>query len=192
MCLIRSCGSPHPDARRVVGNECVLEATSFHLCPHLARAKSLPGSQRAIHQCVRERTDPAVGSSSTRCIGLANMALTRPMVTHHLERHVEKRGEGLLFHDRHRRNLRPADFQAAWHAARGTAGRGDLKFHYLRHTGAVLGAQSGATLADLPAMAMIYQHTAADRDRLSADCLSQIALGEQGPTLMRLGRGSRQ
>ena len=54
----------------------------------------------------------------------------------------------------------------------------------------MLAAQSGATLADLmgrlghttPAMAMIYQHTAADRDRLIADRLSQIALGNQAPT----------
>lgn len=71
------------------------------------------------------------------------------MVTDHLERHVEKRGERLLLYDRDGRNLRPADFQAAWHAARGTAGRDDLKFHHLRHTGAVLAAQSNATLADL-------------------------------------------
>lgn len=112
-----------------------------------------------------------------------------PMVTDHLERHVEKRQEALLFHDRHGRNLRPADFQRPWHAARAAAGRDDLKFHHLRHTGAVLAAQSGATLADLmgrlghttPAMAMIYQHTAADRDRLIAHRLSQIALGNQAP-----------
>ena len=123
-----------------------------------------------------------------------------PMVTDHLERHVEKRGEGLLFYDRHGRNLRPADFQAAWHAARAAASRDDLKFHHLRHTGAVLAAQSGATLADLmgrlghttPAMAMIYQHTAADRDRLIADRLSQIALGNQGPTSSSAGRSVRR
>jgi integrase len=121
-----------------------------------------------------------------------------PMVMDHLERHVEKRGEGLLFYDRHGRNLRPADFQATWHAARGAAGRDDLKFHHLRHTGAVLAAQSGATLADLmgrlghttPAMAMIYQHTAADRDRLIADRLSQIALGNQSPLGVNASRSA--
>lgn len=69
----------------------------------------------------------------------------------------------------------PLSSARPWHAARAKAGRDDLKFHHLRHTGAVLAAQSGATLADLmgrlghttPAMAMIYQHTAADRDRSS-------------------------
>jgi len=110
-----------------------------------------------------------------------------PMVADHLELHVEKRPDALLFSNRQGRNLRPSEFQPAWHAARAAAGREDLKFHHLRHTGAVLAAQSGATLADLmgrlghttPAMAMIYQHTAADRDRLIADRLSQIALGNQ-------------
>jgi integrase len=123
-----------------------------------------------------------------------------PMVIDHLERHVDKRGEGLLFYDRHGRNLRPADFQSAWHAARGAAGCDDLKFHHLRHTGAVLAAQSGATLADLmgrlghttPGMSMIYQHTAADRDRLMADRLSQIALGNQRPTSSTATRSARR
>lgn len=108
-----------------------------------------------------------------------------PMMVSHLERYVESRQDALLFHDRSGRNLRPSEFQPAWHAARAAAGRDDLKFHHLRHTGAVLAAQSGATLADLmgrlghttPAMAMIYQHTAADRDRLIAERLSQVALG---------------
>jgi len=121
-----------------------------------------------------------------------------PIVTNHLEHHVGRGPDALLFYDRHGRNLRPADFQAPWHAARAAAGRDDLKFHHLRHTGAVLAAQSGATLADLmgrlghttPAMAMIYQHTAADRDRLIADRLSQIALGSQAPTRSKASRSS--
>ena len=111
-----------------------------------------------------------------------------PMVSDHLGRHVQGGQESLLFHDRSGRNLRPSEFQPAWHAARAAAGRDDLKFHHLRHTGAVLAAQSGATLADLmgrlghttPAMAMIYQHTAADRDRLIADRLSQVAMAAIG------------
>lgn len=73
--------------------------------------------------------------------------------------------------------------------ARKAAGRPDLRPHDLRHTGVVLAAQTGATLAELmarlghstPAAAMRYQHAAADRDRLIADALSQLAaLGETG------------
>jgi integrase len=71
-----------------------------------------------------------------------------------------------------------------WHyyPARQAAGRPDLRFHDLRHTGAVLAASTGATLAELmarlghstPSAAMKYQHAAADRDRVIADALSAL------------------
>lgn len=52
--------------------------------------------------------------------------------------------------------------------------------HDLRHTGAVLAGQTGATLAELmarlghstPGEAMRYQHAAADRDKAIAEALS--------------------
>ena len=71
------------------------------------------------------------------------------------------------------------------HAARAIAGRPDLRFHDLRHSGAVLAAATGATLAELmarlghstPQAALRYQHTAADRDQAIAEALSRIAQG---------------
>jgi hypothetical protein len=73
--------------------------------------------------------------------------------------------------------------------ARKKAGREDLRFHDLRHTGAVLAASTGATLAELmarlghstPAAAMRYQHAAHDRDRIIATALSQL-VGNDRPT----------
>jgi integrase len=67
--------------------------------------------------------------------------------------------------------------------ARRKAGRPDLRFHDLRHTGAVLAAATGATLAELMARlghstvsaAMRYQHAAADRDKAIAEALSKLA-----------------
>ena len=67
--------------------------------------------------------------------------------------------------------------------ARAVAGRPDLRWHDLRHTGAVLAAQAGATLAELqsrlghatPAAALIYQHAADGRDAEIARRLSEIA-----------------
>ena len=61
----------------------------------------------------------------------------------------------------------------------------DLRWHDLRHTGAVLAAQTGATLAELmgrlghttPGAAMRYQHAAADRDAEIARRLSELAGG---------------
>ncbi len=65
--------------------------------------------------------------------------------------------------------------------ARIAAGRPDLRVHDLRHTGAVLAAQSGATLAELmarighstPQAAMRYQHAAQGRDAVIAARMSE-------------------
>lgn len=69
-----------------------------------------------------------------------------------------------------------------YYEARRAAGRPDLRFHDLRHTGAVLAAQTGATLAELmnrlghstPGAAMRYQHAAAERDAEIARRLSKM------------------
>ena len=76
-------------------------------------------------------------------------------------------------------------FFKTWDVARKAAGRPDLRFHDLRHTGAVLAAQTGATLAELmnrlghstPAMAIRYQHASEDRDMLIARRLSEMVEG---------------
>ncbi|HET9127428.1 MAG TPA: site-specific integrase [Propionibacteriaceae bacterium] len=92
-------------------------------------------------------------------------------VKEHLSVHVGRAPNSLLFPAERGGNLRPSGFQNAWHHARHAAGRDDLKFHHLRHTGAVWFARAGATIADLqarlghatPATAMIYQSTGASR-----------------------------
>jgi integrase len=79
-------------------------------------------------------------------------------------------------------NMRPATLAKVYYAARQKAGRPDLPFHGLRHTGAVLAAQTGATLAELmsrlghstPGAAMRYQHAAKGRDAEIAAALSAM------------------
>ena len=74
-----------------------------------------------------------------------------------------------------------------WYRARALAGRDDLKFHHLRHTGAVKAAHAGATLADLmgrlghstPAAAMLYQHAAKGRDAVIAEEMSRGRLATE-------------
>lgn len=119
-------------------------------------------------------------------------------VADHLERFVAPGPEALLFPgatpDSHLSNStfvgkaptparkgRPAKPGHGWYRARALAGRDDLKFHHLRHTGAVLYARSGATIADLmgrlghstSAAAMRYQHTAEERDAAIAELMSK-------------------
>lgn len=71
-----------------------------------------------------------------------------------------------------------------WHPARAAAGRPDLRFHDLRHTGATLAGQAGATLPELmqrighstSVAALRYQHTMG-RDGEIARRMSEIAAG---------------
>lgn len=83
------------------------------------------------------------------------------------------------------KHLAPASLYTVFYRARDVAGRPDLRWHDLRHTGAVLAAQTGATLAELmgrlghstPAAAMRYQHAAQGRDAQIAAALSAMAKG---------------
>jgi len=106
-----------------------------------------------------------------------------PVLERHLRQHTGAGGDALLFPARHGGHLAPTSLQSFWHPARGAAGREDLRFHDLRHTGATLAAATGATLADLmsrlghstPSAALRYQHAVADRDRAIAEALSGFA-----------------
>ncbi len=79
--------------------------------------------------------------------------------------------------------VHPNTIYRYWYAAREAAGRPDLRVHDLRHTGAVLAAQTGATLAELmarighstPQAALRYQHAARGRDAKIAAALSELA-----------------
>ncbi len=107
----------------------------------------------------------------------------RPVLERHLRLHAGGEGDALLFPARNGGHLAPTSLQAFWHPARAKAGRTDLRFHDLRHTGATLAAATGATLADLmarlghstPSAALRYQHAVADRDRAIAEALSGFA-----------------
>ncbi|WP_249051521.1 site-specific integrase [Cellulomonas fimi] len=110
-----------------------------------------------------------------------------PVLRRHLELYVGRSRDALLFPASDGRNMGPNSLYWHFYQAREAAGRPDLRFHDLRHTGAVLAASTGATLAELmarlghstPAAAMKYQHAAADRDRVIADALSRLANGSR-------------
>nr|WP_297425369.1 site-specific integrase [uncultured Actinotalea sp.] len=107
-----------------------------------------------------------------------------PVLSRHLGEHVGRGRDALLFPAADGRNLSPNSLYWHFSSARLAAARPDLRFHDLRHTGAVLAASTGATLAELmarlghstPAAAMKYQHAAAERDRAIAAALSRLAI----------------
>jgi integrase len=106
-----------------------------------------------------------------------------PAVEAHLAEHTEPGPDGLLFTAVGGGYLGSRSLYNAYGPAREAAGREDLRFHDLRHTGAVLFAQTGATIAELmarlghstPEMAMRYQHASAERGRELAGRLSEMA-----------------
>ena len=106
-----------------------------------------------------------------------------PALRDHLVDHVAPGRDSLMFPAEHGGHLAPSTLGRHYNKARDAAGRPDLAFHHLRHTGAVLAASTGATLAALmarlghstPAAAMRYAHVAAGDDRRIAEALARLA-----------------
>ena len=109
----------------------------------------------------------------------------RPALKKHLAEHVGKGGESLLFTGSTGGHVRHYEYQYPWEKARSAIGKPNFRVHDLRHVGAVLAAQSGATTAELmhrlghttPAMALRYQHVADGRDAEIAERLSKLVKG---------------
>jgi len=107
----------------------------------------------------------------------------RPALKTHLKNHVGRGVDALLFPDDDGTHLRSDRYRVHWEKAREAIGKPNLRVHDLRHVGAVLAAQSGATTAELmhrlghttPAMALRYQHVAEGRDAEIAERLSKLA-----------------
>jgi integrase len=103
----------------------------------------------------------------------------------HLDEHVAPGSDALLFPSMKdpARHMSQSTLTKVYYPAREAAGRPDLRWHDLRHTGATLAAVTGATLADLMERlghstvqaAMIYQHAAQGRGKEIAAKLSEIA-----------------
>jgi len=110
-----------------------------------------------------------------------------PVLREHMGKSIAGGREGLLFPAAGdpSRHLAPATLYRVFYRARDAAGRPDLRWHDLRHTGAVLAASTGATLAELmgrlghstPQAALRYQHAAEGRDTAIARALSALAEG---------------
>jgi integrase len=117
-----------------------------------------------------------------------------PTLRAHVADHAQFGCDGLLFPGTGGGHLAPASLygrapgertRGGWgfYAARAAIGRPDLRWHDLRHTGAVWAAATGAPLADIMARlghstqgaAMRYQHAVQDHDSEIARKLSAMA-----------------
>ncbi|MGC4933855.1 site-specific integrase [Gordonia sp. DT30] len=109
-------------------------------------------------------------------------------LTDHMRRHTGRGGESFVFRSRNGTRLAAGTVTKPFKAAVRSVGKPTFRIHDLRHVGAVLAAQSGATTKELmgrlghttPEMAMRYQHVAAGRDAEIARRLSKLA---EDPTM---------
>lgn len=121
-----------------------------------------------------------------------------PAVVEHLRNHVGRSPSALLFPAADgESHMATSTLYRVWYPAREAAGRPDLRFHDLRHTGLVMAAQAGATLAELmgrgghstTTAALRYQHVARGRDAEIAERMSRAA-ERQSPS--SAGGGTRK
>jgi integrase len=131
--------------------------------------------------------EPPIVGSPKSAAGVRDVSIPPHLVPEfkrHLAEHVPIGAKALLFVGRDSgEQLASSTLYRWYYPARTAAGRPDLRWHDLRHTGATLAAATGATLSELMVRlghstvgaAMRYQHAAADRDRVIAEALSRMA-----------------
>jgi len=147
------------------------------------------GVLRVRRGVVRVNGEVIVGTPKSAA-GIRDVAIPPhllPALDDHLSRYTGPGRDGLLFPSPTRPDdhLASSTLYRAFYPARSAAGRPDLRWHDLRHTGAVLAASTGATLAELmgrlghstAGAALRYQHAAEGRDHAIARALSALANG---------------
>lgn len=126
---------------------------------------------------------PPKTDSSRRTVHVPPHVLT--LLRAHLDRHTRSGIEALVFAHTDGTPITTERRTQLFARARRAADRPDLRWHDLRHTGATLAAQAGATSRELQhrlghstfVAAMRYQHASAERDRDLAARLTVLATG---------------
>jgi integrase len=106
-----------------------------------------------------------------------------PMLRAHMALYAMPGPDGLVFPNTEGNHMHHGSLYKVFKRARKEIGRPGLRFHDLRHTGATMAAQAGATMRELmdrlghstPQAALIYQHAATDRQAELAARLSAMA-----------------
>ena len=142
---------------------------------------------RIRHSVARTRTQGRVVKEPKSAAGVRVVTIPSnllPAIEDHLQRFAAPGPDGLLFPGTTKTgHLSETTPNRHWYKARAAAGRPDLNWHSLRHTGATMAADSGVPLKALmrrmghstPAMALRYQHAAKGHDKQIAEHLSMVA-----------------
>lgn len=107
------------------------------------------------------------------------------VLAEHMRQHTGRGPDALLFRTTRGSRLSQSAFTKTFKIALAEIGKESVRVHDLRHVGAVLAAQAGATTKELmgrlghstPEMSMRYQHVAAGRDAEISRRMSEMASG---------------
>ncbi len=166
------CGARFGEVTELRRKDIDLEAMEIHI---LRAVVNVPGSGFVVGETKSE--------AGVRDIDIPPHIL--PAVENHVDNYVGAGAEALLFPSARDplKHLSQSTRDKVFDRARNVAGRPDLRWHDLRHTGASLAAAAGATLAELKKLmghsttdaAMIYQHALDGRGKIIAERLSEMA-----------------
>jgi integrase len=106
------------------------------------------------------------------------------LLREHMKAHTGPGPEAFVFTTTRGKRVSKTAFTKSVKNGFASVGKPDMRVHDLRHVGATLAAQAGATTKELmsrighttPAMAMRYQIAAAERDAVIAERLSEMAV----------------
>lgn len=203
--------APHPERRPLTATEVVALADAmparYRAAVHLAAWSGLrPGEVFALRRgdldvnaatvtvsrtLVEVPGEPITYGPPKSAAGQRTVNLPRAILAglaEHLDQYAGTTADALIFTTSHGNPVTASTRSGAMRRARLAIDRPDIAWHHLRHTGATLAAQAGATQAELQARighstaraAAIYQHAGSDRDRALADRLDQLVGGGSG------------
>lgn len=143
---------------------------------------------RIIHvrkAVVRTKSGSRLGPPKSRA-GLRKVTIPPNIVSaieNHLSEFVDKESSALVFPGANGRFLAPSTLYKVFYPAREAIGYPEMHWHDLRHTGATMAAQVGATLREIQdrlghstvAAAMRYQHSTDTRQAELAEKLGKLA-----------------
>ncbi|WML64753.1 site-specific integrase [Rhodococcus sp. AH-ZY2] len=144
-----------------------------------------------VHRAVVYRNGQFIVSTPKTTAGRRDVAIpphVAGLIAEHLDEHVSRGKESLLFPSERGGHMGDYEYRKAFKKAAASIGHDGLRVHDLRHVGAVLAAQAGATTAELmlrlghttPAMSIRYQHVAAGRDAQIAARMSVLSRKDSG------------
>ncbi|PNL17876.1 tyrosine-type recombinase/integrase [Micrococcus sp. FDAARGOS_333] len=138
-----------------------------------------------VARTLLNRNGPAQFGPPKTAAGRRTVALPRRIadaLAEHLDAYTDEAADALVFTTTHGLALTNTRRCRILAEPRARIGRPDVTWHHMRHTGATLAAQAGATQAELqrrighasPRAAALYQHASAERDQWLADRLDAL------------------